>query len=585
MRIRKIEIQKIRGICLLEIPLDIHPNKPTFFVAPNGFGKTSIATVFNSMNRNKIKLPNEYRHNNDQTAEPLIRITDDNDTVYYANHTSNTISTEFSVFVINNQIRPKASARKFDGHFSSTPSLAIDPIVLYQTIPNRADFSYSYSDMKRNLGNSAGKLLINLTPQIKNPNFVRCFSQVRTQLKKLLQSRNSKKIESFLSEINSLTGTKQAIANSAIGTILLQSDIINTVIERFDSLFSGLTQIEKLVNAIQLRELFNNNRDNLSNIIDYYNYIFAEKEINEMLGFFNCTWKNIKAREKSSELVIEFPKANQISNGERDVLCFIGKLFEARNKLRKEKAILVIDEIFDYLDDANLIAAQYYLTKFIDQFKKSGRELFLIILTHLDPMFFNTYSFSTKNVIYLNKINRLTNKHKINNLLKDRERCKKTDKERYDRISTHYLHYSHTNIDESEYLQTLGVETELLTSESFQRTAMQELENYCSGMDFDPALVCCGLRICIEKKAYEQLSEQNQKDEFLTIHKTTDKLEYAKKKGAIVPEVYFLLSIIYNEAMHLDDQCKKLNPISYKLRNKVIHNMISEICEVDDNAP
>ena len=91
--------------------------------------------------------------------------------------------------------------------------------------------------------------------------------------------------------------------------------------------------------------------------------------------------------------------------------------------------------------------------------------------------------------------------------------------------------------------------------------------------------------ICIEKKAYEQLSEQNQKDEFLTIHKTTDKLEYAKKKGAIVPEVYFLLSIIYNEAMHLDDQCKKLNPISYKLRNKVIHNMISEICEVDDNAP
>jgi hypothetical protein len=421
MRIRKIEIQKIRGICLLEIPLDIHPNKPTFFVAPNGFGKTSIATVFNSMNRNKIKLPNEYRHNNDQTAEPLIRITDDNDTVYYANHTSNTISTEFSVFVINNQIRPKASARKFDGHFSSTPSLAIDPIVLYQTIPNRADFSYSYSDMKRNLGNSAGKLLINLTPQIKNPNFVRCFSQVRTQLKKLLQSRNSKKIESFLSEINSLTGTKQSIANSAIGTILLQSDIINTVIERFDSLFSGLTQIEKLVNAIQLRELFNNNRDNLSNIIDYYNYIFAEKEINEMLGFFNCTWKNIKAREKSSELVIEFPKANQISNGERDVLCFIGKLFEARNKLRKEKAILVIDEIFDYLDDANLIAAQYYLTKFIDQFKKSGRELFLIILTHLDPMFFNTYSFSTKNVIYLNKINRLTNKHKINNLLKDRE--------------------------------------------------------------------------------------------------------------------------------------------------------------------
>lgn len=83
--------------------------------------------------------------------------------------------------------------------------------------------------------------------------------------------------------------------------------------------------------------------------------------------------------KKGGKLVLEFPKANQISNGERGVLCFVGKLFESRSKLRKDRAILVIDEIFDYLDDANLIAAQYFLTKFINDFKGQGKELFLIL--------------------------------------------------------------------------------------------------------------------------------------------------------------------------------------------------------------
>ena len=43
MNLRKLKIQKIRGIDSKEFTFDIHPNTPTFFVAPNGFGKTSIA--------------------------------------------------------------------------------------------------------------------------------------------------------------------------------------------------------------------------------------------------------------------------------------------------------------------------------------------------------------------------------------------------------------------------------------------------------------------------------------------------------------------------------------------------------------
>ena len=138
-------------------------------------------------------------------------------------------------------------------------------------------------------------------------------------------------------------------------------------------------------------------------------------------------------------MVVHFPKANEISNGERDVLCFIAKLFEAKSKLKKEHSILIIDEIFDYLDDANLIAVQYFLTKLIMLYKSEGKELYPIILTHLDPMYFNTYSFSTKNVVYLYDGIGTTNKYKINELLKDRDNCKKFYREQYDNISSHYL--------------------------------------------------------------------------------------------------------------------------------------------------
>ena len=577
LRIKKIKIEYVRGIESREIILDMHPNHPTIFVAPNGFGKTSIATAFNSLNRNRIELQDDDRYLNDQNAEPRIEIEDDSGNTYHADLTTNSISETFSVCVINSQVKPKASTRSFSGFAASTPSLTVEPIVLYNSIPNRSDFTYSFSEMKGRLGDSAGKLLLSLNSVISDSKFVRDFVEIKNEFGRLLQTRNSRIIELFLEELNSIHGTKQTIAHSDIDSShLLSIEAITTISEKLNYLFNDCSQNEKLVNIIQLRDLYEINSASLGSIKNYYDYIADKTEINEMLSFFNCTWKNIKASKKGGKFVIEFPKANQISNGERDVLCFIGKLFEARSKLRKTESILIIDEIFDYLDDANLIAVQYFLTKFMNQYHESGRELFAIILTHLDPMFFNTYSFSTKNVVYLDKVQQITNKYKINNLLKERDKCKKNDKAIYDLISSNYLHYSTSNTDASVYLQSIGVEAPLLIPESFRQTAMIEFQNYRENRAYDLALVCCGLRLFVEKNAYSQLSEQD-RVEFLATFKTIEKLAFAKEKGATIPEVHFLLSIIYNEAMHLDAQCQKLNPIGYKLKNKVIRNMICEL--------
>ena len=576
MKIKKIKIEGVRGISSREIVADIHPNTPTFLVAPNGFGKTSIATAFSSINRNKLDVTEENKYENDIDLDSSLELTDEDD-VYIADGISNTLATKYSIFVINGQVKPKASTRSYGGYASSTPSLIVEPIILYNTIPSKLVFTYSLTNMKSKFGASGGKLLLNFKDMITDPNVVMKIGALKSEFDKLLQVRNSRQITDAIEKINTINGSARIIANADLCfDQLLSIEAFKKILNDLDYLFSDKTVNEKIINVIQIREIYQDNKTNINGIFSYYKFLKDKQEINEMLSFFNCTWKNIKACKKSNQFILEFPKANHISNGERDILCFIGKLFEAKGKLNKEKNILIIDEIFDYLDDANLIAAQYFITNFIKQFKKADKELYPIILTHLDPMFFNTYSFSTKNVIYLEKIAQITNKYKINNMLKDRDKCKKVNKTNYDIISSNYLHFSNDNTSAAEYLNSIGVDNEIQTPENFMAKAFEELDSYKSGRDYDLALVCCGIRLKIEKLAFEQLTDEHQSI-FLSTFKTVDKISYAKEKGANVPEVHFLLSIIYNEAMHLDPQCQKLNPIGYKLKNKVIRHMVSEL--------
>ncbi len=235
MRIRSIKIENIRGIKSKVLSMDLHPNHPAIFVAPNGYGKTSIAVAFKSIKRDRIEVDNDNLHQNDENSAPLVEITDDSGNVYRANSTSNAISDVFSINVINSQVKPKASARSFRGFSAATPSLAVEPIVLYNTIPSRVDFSYSHTEMKSRLGASAGKLLLNLKPKLNDPSFVKSISEVKTELARLLQVRNNVIIETFLNEINAIQGTKQSIANYSVDlTRIFGIQAVNILLTEFD---------------------------------------------------------------------------------------------------------------------------------------------------------------------------------------------------------------------------------------------------------------------------------------------------------------------------------------------------------------
>lgn len=128
---------------------------------------------------------------------------------------------------------------------------------------------------------------------------------------------------------------------------------------------------------------------------------------------------------KENSLIVKWPKAHEISNGQRDILNIYNSAFKIKKSLKKKDCILIIDEIFDYMDDANFITFQYFISTFIDEMKKQKRRIFPILLTHLDPLFFNHFCFNdTKiKVSYLKEPNIKSNKELLK-IIYNREKSK-----------------------------------------------------------------------------------------------------------------------------------------------------------------
>ncbi|WP_420553917.1 hypothetical protein [Neptuniibacter marinus] len=53
MTIKKLIIENIKGFSSQSFELNIIPNKPSLLVAPNGFGKSSLAAAFLSLKQKK----------------------------------------------------------------------------------------------------------------------------------------------------------------------------------------------------------------------------------------------------------------------------------------------------------------------------------------------------------------------------------------------------------------------------------------------------------------------------------------------------------------------------------------------------
>ncbi len=145
-KIGSIEVNYIKGIENKKFELDIFPNKPAILVAPNGFGKSSIACAFKSLTSKGIKLDDNNLYKKEHNLPSKIEISFD-DKVFQANNNINNIQSQFDFFVINSTIFAKATRKNMGVFTSATASLEIKTIEIISTIPEKNEFQYQYSEI------------------------------------------------------------------------------------------------------------------------------------------------------------------------------------------------------------------------------------------------------------------------------------------------------------------------------------------------------------------------------------------------------------------------------------------------------
>jgi hypothetical protein len=576
MVISKIEINNIKGISSLMVNQDIYPNRPNILVAPNGFGKSSIAVAFQALHANKIDLKPEEVPIPKQ-GNPSVVLSLSTGQTICADEDGNTIRDFFSTHVVTNSLTPVAKAQRFGNVVTAKASMNIEPTIVIKTIPRAVPFDYELADMKREFG-ASGKILVSISKLYSNYSFLeRVEKSVDAHVFELSAYRQS--ISRCLAVINDLHNkTAIEIKNHIVSDSVFEglasefhaiSELINELL-RLDRVDADLCAWQFITVKLRMGS-------NYKKALQYAEYVAKKKNLDNTLKEVNPFLErfDIVSKEKNRSLIVEWPKAHLISSGQRDIMVFIAKLIECEYQT-EGNCILVIDEFFDYLDDANVVAFQYYVSTLIDSFKRTKRVIFPILLTHLDPNYLKHFCFndSRLNVVYLKQVNARVS-DKMAKLVAKREEGSVKDI-----LDTYYFHFSDksNDLDFSEEFERLGLNKDWGVPEVFVRKINRELRTYlCQpGDKYDPLAVCFAVRWRVEELVYLKLEEEHRLS-FLSKHGTNEKLYYAQKYGISIPETYFLLGIIYNHPLHVAGNEDLSKPISMKLDNPSIKSMIRKL--------
>lgn len=583
MNIKTIEITNIKGIGYKLLTLNLAPNKPNILVAPNGFGKSSFAIGFESLRSNKIELDNKHYFQNNVQNSPILTLTLTTGETLVADDSKNMISDYFDVFVINNQTRPKSVVQSYGGRTFAKTTLDIIPTILIPTIPAKVTFDYNSATVKSNFGVNGNKLLKNISTLFNCGNlFHRIEKEIDFTRFTLKTYRLT--IDSALQEINQQNGKGNEIKS------WIQTNILTSLqnLDEFKTLASiissfGFTEVRDEVDAYltawQILFVRDRMETNYKKACKYLFYLDEKNDFTKTIESLNPVKDrfDIKPKVERNSLIVEWPKAHEISNGQRDILTFIALLLKSRRNFKKKDCILVIDEIFDYMDDANLITFQYYISTFIDEMKRSKRRIYPILLTHLDPLFFNHFCFNDSKikVNYLKEINIKSNQN-ILKLIYKRE-----DPSIQSEVDAYFFHFhpTITGVDLSTQFKALKLNVDWGKPEKFFQKIEREVRRYLLEDDtFDPLAICFGVRIQIEKLVYDLIQDVENKRKFVEeVKGTKNKLGFAQSLNVHIPETYFLLGIIYNTSLHLSEGQDISKPLGLKLENDTIKQMIRNI--------
>lgn len=589
--ISNITIKNIKGYGdpAVSIDVELKTNKVNILYAPNGSGKSSLATAFASLLPRSLKVEKENMFHKDDTLEAELHITLDNN-VLVANKLRNEISPRLSIHVINAGLTTGTTQHNMGKFTSVSGYLDISDVELISNIPPEVRPVYKITDIRRAFGVN-GKILPNMAV-FQNRSFWRDVENNGKLLTSFYQAKGRKQlVDEVVAHIASLKGREDIL----IGQIdedwfesLEKNDVYCCIKSAFSKYADDNTSLANFILIFQILFFWDKNKEALRKANKRTEYENYRKHVDWNLSLLDLTWKQIHTEEMDGKLIVHFPQADEISNGQRDILTFVSEMLRFQTSIKDGKEhLLIIDEVFDYLDDANVIAAQCFLSNFLNKYTN---KLYLCILTHLNPYTFKNYIFTDKKINHVYLFNtQPAASPEMKAFVSFRQGLDREDAVQsalYDKLSHDLFHYNPVIVDYCADINSLKQNQHL--KPTWGRTAVlhgfliEEINKYLGGdVVYDPYAVALAVRLRVEKIMYEKLPSQILKEGMIAENMTKNKMKYCADNGCEMPEVYNIVNAIHNEADHLsydainDRYIEK--PMVYKLQNHSIQAIIAHL--------
>lgn len=592
--ITNITIKNIKGFGdpAKSFNLELKTNRVNIIYAPNGTGKSSIAAAFKSLNGGALTPSKEDMFHKDEALMPELSIMMDGVT-YTANRGANAISPVLESYVINSGTVVSTTQQNIGGRYTKVNGyLDIENITVIDRIPPVIVPRYRVTEIRPGFGVN-GKILANRSDLFGDKELWKACEAAAYSLDLFPNAAfRQQMFDDVKAEINAVEGTADYIKDHAEDAWFATLEANPTYIDimtHFSGLTTGMSKIECFDFFYQLLYFWTCNKQDIRKANKRTEYEEQRARFDTNLALLDTTWRNIQSAEDNGKLVVHFPHANEISNGQRDILTFVVELLKFKSMIKAgKKYLLIIDEVFDYLDDANTITAQYFLSHFLDL---NRGNMYLCLLTHLNPFSFKNYIFNDKkvNFVYLQATQPVAT-DAMKAFIAFREGLDRegdiAQGDLYDKQSHDLFHYNPVIVDYSTQIATYKANANLRErwgkTEVLHQVLIDEVNKYLSGNHiYDPYAVAMALRLRVEKKIYMQLGTQAEKDEFVDQKMTKYKFAYAEDHGVIVPDILNVVNAIHNEADHLKYDAVRHQYLEkamvYKLQNNVIQGMLKQI--------
>ncbi len=573
MTISKIHIENIRGFKKVSLTVNLRPNCTNILVAPNGFGKSSISTAFNCARGGKLNVDEKDKHKKIDAAVSRLSIEHDGNTLH-ANSNLNEISGRFDIHVIKSNIEPKAKLPKINGFTVAKPYLDIPSLDLGPTF-DKEKINFDINKYKPLFGDNS-KVVPNLSTRYVDELLRSELLSVIASIDKLKQKKSSDLFEEMIATVKRLEGTKASISDKVAAEYAQKFDELPHLKAVFDVVMKhgqGSTWLDSAIICYILMDLSGSDRPNLKKWLQYADYSRRLQSLKDFIGDINGAWVTAEIKETKGRVLVNFPDASSLSNGQRDLLYFGCNLLRTRETTSTKPCILLIDEVFDYLDDANIVVAQYFMSKLIDAYREEGRQIYICLLTHLDPLYFKGYALKRQQTVYLGDTTQKISETMRKVITHRDDECWAADLSRY------FLHYHPADHDISYIFNTkYGLPKKHGKSHDFYEFLKEEWDKcVAGGGSYDPFAVCAYVRVQIEQCTYSKIQTQPEREKFLhECNGTAKKLEFAESIGILVPEACLLLGVVYNDALHRKGAIDQSSTIALKLRNLGLQSMMKQ---------